>query len=71
MKRQDQIIEAIGLRKSTSRGRCGCRRSARIVRMRDGQIEDAGLRKGARGMSGMLVAPREVLAAPRELQPVR
>ncbi len=39
-------------------------RANRIVRMRDGQIEDAGLGKGARGMSDML-------AAPRTLQPVR
>jgi putative ABC transport system ATP-binding protein len=46
-------------------------RANRIVRMRDGQIEDAGLGKGARGMTGMLTASRETLTAPRELQPVR
>ncbi len=39
-------------------------RANRIVRMRDGQIEDAGLGKGAHGMTGMLTAPRV-------LQPVR
>jgi putative ABC transport system ATP-binding protein len=46
-------------------------RANRIVRMRDGEIVDAGLGKGARGMTGMLAATREVLTAPRELQPVR
>ena len=29
-------------------------RANRIVRMRDGQIEDAGMGQGARGMTGML-----------------
>ena len=38
-------------------------RANRIVRMRDGRIEDAGLGRGARGMTGML-------AAARTLQPV-
>jgi putative ABC transport system ATP-binding protein len=42
-------------------------RANRIVRMRDGQIEDAGLGKGARGMTGKLTAPH----APRELATVR
>ncbi len=31
-------------------------RANRIVRMRDGQIEDAGLGQGARGMTGMLAS---------------
>ena len=31
-------------------------RANRIVRMRDGQIEDAGMGKGAHGMTGMLTA---------------
>ena len=38
-------------------------RAHRIVRMRDGQIEDAGLGKGSRGMTEMLAAQR--LAASR------
>jgi predicted ABC-type transport system involved in lysophospholipase L1 biosynthesis ATPase subunit len=33
-------------------------RANRIVRMRDGQIEDAGLGQGSRGMTGMLTAAR-------------
>ncbi len=33
-------------------------RANRIVRMRDGRIEDAGLGQGARGMTGMLAAVR-------------
>jgi len=33
-------------------------RANRIVRMRDGQIEDAGLGQGSRGMTGMLSAAR-------------
>jgi hypothetical protein len=37
-------------------------RANRIVRMRDGQIEDAGLGKGARGMTGVLEAARELQA---------
>jgi putative ABC transport system ATP-binding protein len=39
-------------------------RANRIVRMRDGRIEDAGLGKGARGMTGMLAGLRGVQAAP-------
>jgi putative ABC transport system ATP-binding protein len=35
-------------------------RANRIVRMRDGQVEDAGLGQGARGMSGMLRRPAGV-----------
>jgi putative ABC transport system ATP-binding protein len=35
-------------------------RANRIVRMRDGQIEDAGLGQGARGMSGMLRRPADI-----------
>jgi putative ABC transport system ATP-binding protein len=37
-------------------------RANRIVRMRDGQIEDAGLGQGVRGMTGILVTPRELQA---------
>jgi putative ABC transport system ATP-binding protein len=37
-------------------------RADRIVRMRDGRIEDAGLGQGARGMTGML-GRRELVAA--------
>ncbi len=33
-------------------------RADRIVRMRDGQIEDAGMGQGSRGMTGMLTAAR-------------
>jgi ABC-type lipoprotein export system ATPase subunit len=33
-------------------------RANRIVRMRDGHIEDAGLGQGSRGMTGMLIAAR-------------
>ena len=37
-------------------------RANRIVRMRDGEIVDAGLGKGARGMTGMLAAHRVLQA---------
>ena len=37
-------------------------RAHRIVRMRDGQIEDAGLGKGAHGMTGMLTDARVLQA---------
>jgi putative ABC transport system ATP-binding protein len=41
-------------------------RASRIVRMRDGRVEDAGLGQGARGMSGMLVRPASVPPASRD-----
>jgi putative ABC transport system ATP-binding protein len=41
------------------------RRANRIVRMRDGRVEDAGFGRGARGMSGLIADRRTVLAAAR------